>query len=42
MILTTESLQLRPVVAEDAEDIYEYSRNANVGVNAGWGCWAMP
>lgn len=36
MILTTDRLLLRPIVAEDAEDIYEYSRNANVGPNAGW------
>lgn len=36
MVLTTDRLLLRPVVAEDAEDFYEYSRNANVGLNAGW------
>lgn len=36
MVLTTGRLLLRPVVAEDAEDFYEYSRNANVGLNAGW------
>lgn len=36
MTLTTDRLLLRPIVTEDADDIYEYSRNDNVGPNAGW------
>lgn len=34
--IETERLILRPIIESDAEDIFEYSRNKNVGVNAGW------
>lgn len=34
--IETERLILRPITRSDAEDIYEYSQNKNVGVNAGW------
>lgn len=34
--IETERLILRPVTESDAEAIYEYSRNRNVGINAGW------
>lgn len=34
--LETERLYLRPVTIEDASDIYEYSKDQNVGPNAGW------
>jgi [ribosomal protein S5]-alanine N-acetyltransferase len=36
MILETERLILRSIVEGDAEDIFEYSRNPNVGPDAGW------
>lgn len=36
MIIETERLCLRPIVKSDANDIYEYSKGANVGPNAGW------
>jgi putative acetyltransferase len=36
MNLETERLILRPIVESDAEAIYEYSQNKNVGINAGW------
>lgn len=36
MNIETERLVLRPIVEGDADDIYKYSRGANVGVNAGW------
>jgi len=36
MKLETERLILRPVVIDDADDIFEYSRTANVGPSAGW------
>ncbi|MDD4237077.1 MAG: GNAT family protein [Desulfotomaculaceae bacterium] len=35
-MLETERLSLRPVTVDDADDIFEYSRTANVGPNAGW------
>lgn len=35
-VIETERLILRPVTESDAEAIYEYSRNENVGINAGW------
>lgn len=35
-VLETERLILRPIIESDAEAIYEYSRNKNVGINAGW------
>lgn len=35
-IIETERLYLRPIITGDAEDIYEYAKNANVGPNAGW------
>lgn len=35
-IIETERLILRPIIESDAEDIYEYSRGENVGINAGW------
>ncbi len=34
--LETERLILRPIIENDAEAIYEYSQNKNVGINAGW------
>lgn len=34
--IETERLILRPVTESDTEAIYEYSRNRNVGINAGW------
>jgi len=34
--LETERLILRPIKEDDADDIFEYSRTANVGPNAGW------
>lgn len=36
MILETERLLLRPIILEDAPDIFAYSKNENVGPNAGW------
>lgn len=36
MIWNTKRLILRSVVEEDAEAIFEYSREPNVGPNAGW------
>lgn len=34
--IETERLILRPTVESDADDIYEYARDENVGVHAGW------
>ncbi len=34
--IETERLILRPITESDAEAIYEYSQNKNVGINAGW------
>ncbi|MEG1765004.1 MAG: GNAT family N-acetyltransferase [Oscillospiraceae bacterium] len=36
MTLETERLVLRPITHADAEDIFEYAQNENVGPNAGW------
>jgi len=36
MILETERLLLRPWREEDAEDLYEYAKDPNVGPAAGW------
>ena len=36
MILETERLILRPFEDSDAESIYEYAKNPNVGPIAGW------
>ena len=36
MIIETERLCLRPIIKSDADDIYEYSKGANVGPNVGW------
>ena len=36
MILKTERLILRPFEESDAESIYEYAKNPNVGPVAGW------
>jgi ribosomal-protein-alanine N-acetyltransferase len=36
MVIETKRLILRNIVEDDAEDIYEYARNPNVGPNAGW------
>ncbi len=36
MIIETDRLILRPIVETDAEDIYEYSQNPDVGIHAGW------
>ena len=35
-MIETKRLVLRPVQEEDESDIFEYSRNKNVGPNAGW------
>ena len=35
-LIETERLILRPIVENDAEVIFEYCRNENVGKNAGW------
>lgn len=35
-IIETERLILRSIVESDASDIYEYGKEENVGVNAGW------
>ena len=35
-MLETERLILRPVTLDDCDDIYEYSKNPNVGIHAGW------
>ncbi|MCD7899761.1 MAG: GNAT family N-acetyltransferase [Bacteroides sp.] len=35
-IIETERLILRPITENDTEEIFEYSRNENVGPNAGW------
>ena len=34
--IETSRLILRPITEADAEDIFEYSKNDNVGVHAGW------
>lgn len=34
--IETARLILRPITEGDAGDIYDYSRNENVGANAGW------
>lgn len=36
IILETERMILRPVVETDAEAIYDFCKNSNVGINAGW------
>lgn len=36
MLLETERLYLRTIDENDIEDIYEYSKEKNVGPNAGW------
>jgi len=36
MIMETNRLIIRPLSVSDAEDMYEYSKNPNVGPNAGW------
>lgn len=35
-LIKTDHLILRPLSKSDAPDIFEYSRNPNVGPNAGW------
>ena len=35
-LIETERLILRPIIENDAEAIFEYCRNENVGKNAGW------
>ena len=35
-LIETERLLLRPVIENDAEAIFEYSKNEQVGANAGW------
>ncbi|MDR2917536.1 MAG: GNAT family N-acetyltransferase [Tannerella sp.] len=35
-IIETERLILRPIVESDTEDLFEYCKNPNVGINAGW------
>jgi Acetyltransferases, including N-acetylases of ribosomal proteins len=34
--IETDRLILRPITEDDAEDIFAYSKNENVGINAGW------
>ena len=34
--IETKRLILRPITEDDAEGIFAYSKNENVGVNAGW------
>lgn len=34
--IETNRLILRPITVADAEDIFAYSKNENVGINAGW------
>ena len=34
--IETERLLLRPITLDDTEAIYAYSKNENVGPNAGW------
>ena len=34
--IETERLILRTIIESDANDIYEYSKNKNVGIDAGW------
>ena len=36
MTLETDRLILRNIVDSDAEDIFDYSHNEDVGPNAGW------
>ena len=36
MIIETERLILRPIEIGDAKDVFEYSKEENVGPNAGW------
>ncbi len=36
MTLTTERLLLRPFEDDDAESVYEYARDPDVGPIAGW------
>lgn len=36
MVIETERLILRPVTESDDREIFEYSKEPNVGVNAGW------
>lgn len=36
MIIETKRLILRPIYADDAQDIFEYSKQPDVGPNAGW------
>lgn len=36
MKITTERLILRPMTMADVNDVFEYSKNINVGPNAGW------
>lgn len=36
MILKTKRLTLRPITMEDSKAMYEYSKEPNVGPNAGW------
>jgi len=34
--IVTNRLILRPITDDDAQDIFAYSRNENVGIHAGW------
>lgn len=36
MIIETRRLVLRAITLDDINDIYEYSKEPNVGPNAGW------
>ena len=36
MILTTERLVLRPWTETDAESLYKYAKDPDVGTSAGW------
>jgi len=36
MYLQTQNLFLRPVIRQDAQDIFAYSKDSQIGENAGW------
>ena len=35
-VLETQRLLIRPMIESDVEDVYRYSKNLKVGLNAGW------
>ncbi len=34
--IITKRLILRPIITDDVYDVFEYSKEPNVGLNAGW------